>query len=367
MAPRSSWKGYLRLSLVSVPVQAFNAAESGGGDIHLNQLHSVCHNRIRYKKVCPVHGEVPNDEIVMGYEYGKGEYVIIDEDEVDKLRTEADKAINIDTFVPRDSIDPVYFNGRTYYLLPDGPMGLKPYAVLLKALDAEGRWAVGQAVFFGREQLVMLRPLDEVICLEMLHYAAQVRQPASFTSELSLPPVAKEELRLASKLIEASTRDKFDLAQYEDQYTTRLKELIDAKVAGKEIVAAPGAEESTPVINLMDALRQSVARAKQPQSRKKPAASTAPAASRAAHGLTPPGESGSQIPRRDGTRSNESFGSSTNSRAPRSKSGGGGPRRRRFFFFGSRGSSLSRLTVGSSSDPCMALVITQPTRPISRA
>ncbi len=149
MAPRSSWKGYLRLSLVSVPVQAFNAAESGGGDIHLNQLHATCHNRIRYKKVCPVHGEVPNEEIVMGYEYAKGEYVIVDDAEVDKLRTEADRAINIDTFVPRDSIDPIYFNGRTYYLLPDGAMGVKPYAVLLKALNAEDRWAVGQGVFFG--------------------------------------------------------------------------------------------------------------------------------------------------------------------------------------------------------------------------
>ncbi len=189
--------------------------------------------------------------------------------------TEADRAINIDTFVPRDSIDPIYFNGRTYYLLPDGPMGLKPYAVLLKALKAEDRWAVGQAVFFGREQLVLLRPLEEVICLEMLHYAAQVREPASFTSEVEMPPVAKEELRLASKLIEASTRDDFDMAQYQDQYTVRLKELIEAKVAGRQIVASPGAEETTPVINLMDALRQSVARAKQPASRKKPAASSA--------------------------------------------------------------------------------------------
>ncbi len=119
----------------------------------------------------------------------------------------------------------------------------------------------------------MLRPMDKVICLEMLHYAAQVRAPSTFETDLVLPPVAKEELRLASKLIEASTRDDFDIAQYQDQYTVRLKELIEAKIAGRQIVAAPSAEETTPVINLMDALRQSVARAK-PSSRKKPAASS---------------------------------------------------------------------------------------------
>ena len=261
MAPRSSWKGYLRFSLVSVPVQAFNAAVSGGGDIHLHQLHAECHNRIRYKKVCPVHGEVSNDEIVMGYEYAKGQYVIVDDSEVDKLRAAADRAINIDTFVSPDAIDPVYFDGRSYYLLPDGPMGTKPYAVLLQALAHERQWAVGQAVFFGCEQLVLVRPLAGVLCLEMLHYSAQVRSIESVAGELSLPTVKKEELRLASKLIEASARAGFDFAQYVDQYTNRLKELIDAKVEGKEIVAPPQ-EDETPVINLMDALRKSVAQAK---------------------------------------------------------------------------------------------------------
>src|SRR5262249_49973890 len=99
MPPRSSWKGYLRLSLVSVPVQAFNAAEPGDGDIHLHQLHSECHSRIRYQKVCPIHGEVSNDEIVRGYEHAKGQYIVIDDEELGKLRTKSDRAVNIDTFV----------------------------------------------------------------------------------------------------------------------------------------------------------------------------------------------------------------------------------------------------------------------------
>ncbi len=258
MAARSSWKGYLRLSLVSVPVQAFNAAESGGGELHFHQLHASCHNRIRYQKICPVHGEVPNDEIVRGYEYAKGQYIVIDDDEVDKLRTASDRAINIDTFVAADAIDPVYFDGRTYYLAPDGAMANKPYAVLVEALEHLNRWAVGQAVFFGREQLVLIRPREGVLCVEMLHYAQQIRAAGDVVGELDSSAVPKEELRLATKLIESSTRKKFDLAQYHDQYTQRVQQLIAAKVEGKEIVKAPRDEES-PVINLMDALRKSVA------------------------------------------------------------------------------------------------------------
>src|SRR3954462_3977380 len=123
MALRTSWKGFLRLSLVSVPVKAYSAAASGNGRIHLNQLHETCHSRIRYQKVCPLHGEVTSDEIVSGYEYAKGQYVVIDEDELDKLRTPAERAINIDKFVPFSTIDPLYFDGRAYYLLPDGPVG----------------------------------------------------------------------------------------------------------------------------------------------------------------------------------------------------------------------------------------------------
>ncbi|HEY2414729.1 MAG TPA: Ku protein, partial [Pirellulaceae bacterium] len=118
MPPRSSWKGYLRLSLVTVPVQAFNAAASDGGEVHLHQLHASCHNRIRYKKNCPVHGEVPNDEIVMGFEHAKDQYVVVEDKEVDKLRTPADRAITIDTFIAAAAIDPAYFDGRTYYLTP---------------------------------------------------------------------------------------------------------------------------------------------------------------------------------------------------------------------------------------------------------
>jgi DNA end-binding protein Ku len=258
MVARSSWKGFVRLSLVSIPVQGINAAARGDGEIHFNQLHAECHNRIKYQKVCPVHGVVPNDEIVMGYEHSKGEYVVVDSGEIDKLRTAAESAITIDTFVSPQAIDPRYFEGRTYFLVPDGPMGAKPYAVFLQALEAEKRWAVGEAVLFGREQLVALRPLDDVLTLEILHYGSQLKTPAEVAPGGSRETVSKSELALAKKLIEASTSKKFDINQYVDDYEDKLKQMIEAKIEGREIVG-PQTEEQAPVINLMDALRKSVA------------------------------------------------------------------------------------------------------------
>lgn len=259
--PRSSWKGYLRLSLVSVPVQAFTASVSGGGKIHLNQLHDECHSRIKYQKVCPIHGEVSSSEIVSGYEYSKGNYVVVEPDELDKLRTEGDRAINIDTFISPEEIDPLYFDGRTYYLVPDGPVGQKPYAVLYRGMEEQNKYAVGQAVFSGKEQLILVRPVDGLLTMSMLSYESQVRPPSALHDEFEKPTVTKEELRLAETLITASTAEDFDLSKYEDLYTARLTQLIEAKVEGREVVSPP-AEEEAPVINLMDALRKSVAQAK---------------------------------------------------------------------------------------------------------
>jgi DNA end-binding protein Ku len=261
MPPRSSWKGYLRLSLVSVPVQAFTANVTGGGEIHFNQLHEKCHSRIRYKKVCPVHGEVPASEIVSGYEYAKGQYVVVDPEELETLQSESDRAINIDTFVGPDEIDPLFFDGRNYYLVPDTPIGQKPYAVLYKAMEKQHQAAVGRCVFSGRAQLVLVRPLDGLLLMTMLRYENQVRKPEAFVDDVGHAQVSSQELKLAETLIAASTAERFDFSSYEDDYTERLTELINAKVEGKQIVAPPS-EEPAPVINLMDALRKSVAHAK---------------------------------------------------------------------------------------------------------
>ena len=130
--PRPSWKGFIRLSLVSVPVEGYSA-DAPQEQISFNQLHDECHNRIRYKKVCPVHGEVENHEIVKGYKFGPDQYAIVDPDEIEKLRSEADRSINIDAFIKPSDIDPIYFAGKTYYLAPSGAAAKKPYALLHRA------------------------------------------------------------------------------------------------------------------------------------------------------------------------------------------------------------------------------------------
>lgn len=257
MAMRSSWKGYLKLSLVSVPVQAFNSTGSGVGEIHFNQLHSVCHSRIRYQKVCPIHGEVSKDEIVSGYEYAKGQYAIVDPDEIEKLRSENDRAISIEEFIEPDQLDPMYLDGRHYYLVPDTPVGQKPYAVLHEAMRKRNRAGVARVVFSGKEQVVLVRPVDGLLMMSMLNYDSLVRKPEGFKDEVKAPDIAPQELKLAEMLVDASTAEAFDFSKYEDLYTTRLTELINAKVEGKEVVAPPSDEE-VPVINLMDALKQSL-------------------------------------------------------------------------------------------------------------
>jgi len=262
MAARSSWKGFLKLSLVSVPVKAYTATASGGGEIHLNQLHGECHSRIQYKKVCPIHGEVKGDEIVSGYEYSKGQYVVVDPDELNKLRTEDDKAIKIDTFVAPGTFDPVYYSGKGYYLVPDGPVGEKPYVLLHQAMVEENRHAVAQIVLHGREQTVLLRPLEKLLVMSVLNYDHQVTKPSAFEEEVPQVDIAAQELKLAKTLIGVSTAKTFDFAAYKDVYTEKLTKLIEAKIAGEEIVAAP-VHEHAQIINLMDALKASVANAQQ--------------------------------------------------------------------------------------------------------
>jgi DNA end-binding protein Ku len=258
MASRSSWKGFLKLSLISLPVKAYTATASGGGAIHLNQIHAPCHNRIQYKKTCPVHGEVKADEIVSGYEFAKGQYVLIDPEELDKLRSADDKAIKIDTFIKPDAIDPIYYGDKTYYLVPDGPVGQKPYAVLHQGMVELNRYAIAQVVFHGKEQVVLLRPVDGLITMNFLYLDAEINKPSAFEDEVQKAAAAPEELTLIKQLINAQTTEKLDYARYKDVYTEKLTQLIQAKVEGKEIVAPPAVEQAQ-VINLMDALRQSVA------------------------------------------------------------------------------------------------------------
>jgi DNA end-binding protein Ku len=269
MPARSSWKGFLKISLVSLPVKAYTATTSSGGEIRLNQLHAECHSRINYKKTCPIHGEVTNDQIVMGFEHAKGQYVVVDPAELDKLRSEDDKAISISEFIHLDDLDPVYSTGRSYYLIPDGPIAQRPYAVLHKAMIELKRHGIARVVMHDKEQVVLVRPMNGLLTMTLLHYDNQITKPSTFEDEIVKPEIEPEELKLARTLIEASTPKKFDFAKYKDVYTEKLAQLIEAKVAGRELVAAP-VHEHAQIINLMDALKQSVAQVQGTETEKPP-------------------------------------------------------------------------------------------------
>jgi DNA end-binding protein Ku len=249
----------LKLSLVSVPVKAFTANETSA-EVHLNQLHKGCNSRIKYQKVCPEHGELAQDQIVSGYEYAKDEYVVVDPEEVDKLRTKADRAVNIDGFVPADAVDERYFSGKTWYLLPDGPAGERPYALLHHGMNENAVCAIAQVVVSGREQLVLVRPHGKLLVMTGLHYPKKVRAADEFAGELADIDVKPEEMALTNTLIGATKVADFDLQRYKDAYVDKLQKLIQMKVEGREVVVAPDHEEPR-ILNLMDALKKSVAEA----------------------------------------------------------------------------------------------------------
>lgn len=253
---RASWKGNLAFGLVTFPVHAVNALNRQAGDIHFHQLHAGCHRRIQYQKVCPVHGEVSQDEIVSGYEFKKGKYIELMPEELDSARTEHERALTIDTFVAPDSVDPLYFDGRMYFLLPDGEAAAEPYAVVLSAMQREQRHGIGQLVLSGKEQLALVRPLDGVLHMAMLNYEAELKRPADVAAA-RLPRPDSRKLKLAQSLIRLWSADEFDFAAYEDQYRERVKELIAAKVEGRE-VTAPEEPEAPAIVNLMDALKRSL-------------------------------------------------------------------------------------------------------------
>lgn len=262
MAARSVWKGYVRFSLVSIPCKAYTAAVAGGeGQLALNQLHKGCGARIKHQKVCPVHGEVTNDEIISGYQFAKGQYVTVDPDELAKIRTQSDKTLGIEAFIPKDKIDERYFTGRSLYLVPDGPIGKKPYAMLLHLMDEEKKVAFTTGVFQNRDQIMLLRPVDGLICASFLNYEAEVRPASEFLPEVPSVELEKKELDLARMLVDQLTEKKFDFGKYKDQYAANLEKLVQAKVEGKEVIAPP-AEEEPQVINLMEALQRSLSEAK---------------------------------------------------------------------------------------------------------
>lgn len=266
MAAHASWKGFLKLSLVSVPVKAYTATATGN-DVILHQLHAQTHERIQYKKVAPSVGEVSMDEIVKGYEYAKGQYVIINEEEMDKLRTESDKSIRIDGFIPPAAVDSIFMGGRTYYLAPDGPVGQKPYNLLLKGMEENKVHAIAEVVIAQKEQVVLLHPLDGILAMTVLNRKDEVKPATAFKDEISETELTDAERSLTDTLIKASIIKDFDFSRYKDVYKEKLTKLIQIKIEGKEVVQVTDPEEPK-IINLMEALKRSVAEAQASDSAK---------------------------------------------------------------------------------------------------
>jgi DNA end-binding protein Ku len=248
----------LRFGLVAFPVEAVNAHLREEGAVAFHQLHAECGRRIHYVKTCPVHGAVGNDEIVSGYEFAKGKYVEVEPEELDELRTEKERALTLDAFIEPDELDPLYYDGRMYYLRPDGDAATEPYSVLTAALKSDGRYGVGQVVFSGKQQVVLIRPYDNVLQMALLNYSAEMLDPARL--HLSLPEVKPSDrrVRMAEQIIQTWSKDDFDFRDYVDRHLADVRRLIEAKMKGKKIVK-PEDEEEPEVINLMEALEKSIA------------------------------------------------------------------------------------------------------------
>jgi DNA end-binding protein Ku len=257
---RPSWSGLLRISLVSVPVKAYPAVSSAtASPFHF--LHADCGQRIRYQKHCRQHGAVPAEAIVRGYEYAPDHYLIMEAEELEQLRPARDKALVLEQFVPCGEIDPSFYAGRSLYLLPDGVAAQHPYGVLAEAMQQAGQGALGRVVLSSQRQLVVVRPCGRLLVLDVLHDPAQVRSHAGYAAELASSAATEAERTLARQLLALASAP-LDWARYPDRSAEELAALVQAKIA-QQPLAAP--VEEPVVLNLLEALKQSVAQASQPQ------------------------------------------------------------------------------------------------------
>jgi DNA end-binding protein Ku len=262
MPPRASWTGYLRLSLVAIPVRLYNAVTSTS-KVSLHQLHKGCHQRVRQQLICPEHGALEREDIVKGYEYEKDKYVVIDEEDLAKVKLETTKTIELVQFVDAGELSPIFLN-TAYYVAPEGPVAEEGFRVIREAMRQANKVGIGRVVMSGKEQIVALGVEDKGFVLNTLQYAAEVRNPEAYFGEIQNGEVNKDQLSLAKQLVENSTVT-FDPTQFKDRYQEALMEIIKAKIEGSEPVLVQSTDGGK-VVNLMDALRQSVAQSK-PQAR----------------------------------------------------------------------------------------------------
>ncbi|GAB5505794.1 MAG: Ku protein [Rhizobiaceae bacterium] len=273
MAPRATWKGHLRLSLVSCPVRLYNATSSKDR-ITFNQVHKDTHNRINMKPVDPELGLVERSDLVKGYEYEDKKYIIIDSDDLDSVKIESNHTISIEAFVDEGAIDAIYLDAP-YYLAPDGAMAEETFVVLREALKKAGKVAIARLVLSSRERVITIAPRDTGMFVCTLRNPHEVRGTAEYFDNIPVGEPDKEMLDLAEKLIEQKTTE-FDPKDYEDRYEAALMAMIKEKLKGHKPVIAAAPERGGNVINLMDALKASLSDSKPPaKSKSKPAAAAA--------------------------------------------------------------------------------------------
>lgn len=251
---RAIWKGTISFSLVSIPIKIYTATEAK--EIEFHTLCNVCHTPLHYKRWCPkCEKEIAWKDIKKGFKISEKKWVILEKEEIDKLKLKSTKSIDVQSFVDISQIDPIYFE-KSYYIVPD-EAGVKPYSLFVEALRLANKAAIGKVVLRDKEYLVALRPFRKGITMHVLHYLGEIREIDQLSELKKLVIVSKEELELAKALIGKLTEEEFDVTQYKDQYTESLKKLIKAKAEGKkfEVKEEEPVEEAK---SLMESLKLSV-------------------------------------------------------------------------------------------------------------
>jgi DNA end-binding protein Ku len=254
MPARPTWKGYLKISLVNIPIKVFPATDAAA-TIGFNQLHAECQTKIQQKRWCPTCAkEVPNTDLVKGYEFEKGRWIVVDEEDMQKVHVESTKVINLEQFTDDAEIDPIYLE-RPYYLAPDGPAARESFAVIREGM--KGKAGIGKMAIHGREYLVKVQPREQGLVMYTLRHAAEIRSMQEIEELGDMPSTIKpEEIKLAQQVMGTFEGD-VDFESYKDEYQVGLREIIDAKIEGREIVT-PEIEAPPKVVNLMEALRKSL-------------------------------------------------------------------------------------------------------------
>lgn len=262
---RAIWKGHIRFSLVTIPIRVYNAIDAGQ-TISFNLLSKEGHNQVSYEKKDKVTGQMlKQEDIVRGYQYEPGQFVIIDEEDFSKVRLKSTRVIDIEGFVMANEVHPTLFDAP-YYIGPDGDVAAKTYALLAKTLKESGKVGVGRVVLRDRETVVLLSPEKNGILMYKLRYPNEVKKISEVPQLLEDVQVDKEQIKMAKMLVDSMSKQFVDI-EMKDNYQDALRSMIQAKIEGKEVVTVQ--EEEAPVVDIMTALKASIEKAKKPMEKAK--------------------------------------------------------------------------------------------------